>query len=185
MSSGPVSSPTIDPKNVLVRLWPPWGVSGADTKSACNVCLVPLPQRLHHWAGLCVHSGDRLQRRASRQHHALQGGSLRWAAGVGPQSPSESEKSWQCLVYARLWKRSSRGLLGPLQCCWLWALAFPMLSFLAFRARRRDAFCRAYLAFSTHARQELSLLPCVLHTFHLSCFSLVSTVDFALKSCVR
>lgn len=31
------------------------------------------PQRLHHRAGLSVHRGHRLQRRAARQHHALQG----------------------------------------------------------------------------------------------------------------
>ncbi|XP_064441551.1 sodium-dependent phosphate transporter 2 isoform X4 [Mirounga angustirostris] len=37
------SRPTIDPKNVLVRLWHPWGASEADTKSACDVCLVPPP----------------------------------------------------------------------------------------------------------------------------------------------
>uniref|UniRef100_A0A8C0RPY1 Phosphate transporter n=1 Tax=Canis lupus familiaris TaxID=9615 RepID=A0A8C0RPY1_CANLF len=40
-------------------------------------------QRLHHRAGLCLHSRDRLQCRASRQHHALQGG-LSGGRGLDP-----------------------------------------------------------------------------------------------------
>lgn len=63
---------TVDSKEVLGRLWQPWGVCGADTKGACDVSPVS-PQRLHHRTGLRVHGGDRLQRGASRQHHALQG----------------------------------------------------------------------------------------------------------------
>ena len=48
------------------------------------------PQRLHHRAGLGVHRGHRLQRRAARQHHALQG---RPAPARPARSPG-AEGSW-------------------------------------------------------------------------------------------
>lgn len=50
-----------------------WAPRAGEPPAAPVTCPLSPPQRLHHRAGLSVHCGHRLQRRAARQHHALQG----------------------------------------------------------------------------------------------------------------
>ena len=100
MSSGPVSSQ----QSTQRMFWWDSGTPGVSVRliqRAPVMCLLcPLPQRLHHWAGLRVHGGDRLQRRTSCQHHTLQGRSL--PPGCWDQSTA-TQCIWEKLAVICVW----------------------------------------------------------------------------------
>ena len=113
----PCQKLTVDSKEFWGDFGSP-GVSVGPVQRAPVMCLLSPPQRLHHRTGLSVHSGDRFQRGAPRQHHALQGRPL-------PRHPSSrqlglvpiTQSLWEelvalCIVLCE--KTSPPGLQGVL-----------------------------------------------------------------------